>query len=38
MHPMAIDNRRLEGEPRLGTVPINEFVDGVEVPPSRIWT
>jgi len=26
MHPIANDNRFVEGEPWLGTVPINEFV------------
>jgi hypothetical protein len=37
MHPIAIDNRLVEGEPWLETVPINEFVDGVAIPPPRIW-
>ena len=36
MHLIAKDNRPVEGEPRLGAVPIHEFVDGVAIAPLRI--
>lgn len=37
MHPIANDHRLVEGEPWLGAVPIDEFVDGVAIAPLRIW-
>jgi len=37
MHPIANDNRFVEGEPWLGAIPVNEFIDGVAIAPLRIW-
>src|SRR5215470_760853 len=37
MHPIANDDRLTEGQPRLGTVPVYEFVDGVAIAPLCIW-
>jgi hypothetical protein len=37
MHPIANDNSLVEGESWLGAVPIHEFVDGVAIPPLRVW-
>jgi hypothetical protein len=37
VHPIADDNRLAEGQPRLGTIPIYELVDGMAIAPLRIW-